>query len=137
MDDRWFGNVFQIFEATDANDLEVALVVLHGEHILTEMKNSRVLAPVHIVGWQMQEWMAAVIVAPESNHGNFKANSVANRKPIPNQKEQVWCGRTEVFVRPLEQEYSGHAEGESELKRRCQPKESCRKQVGSQLLIQL
>ena len=30
MDDRWFGNEFQIFEATDENDLEVAMVVLRG-----------------------------------------------------------------------------------------------------------
>ena len=44
-----------------------------------------------------------------------------------NQKEQVWCGRTEVFLRPLEQEYSGHAEGESDLKWMCQPGESCNK----------
>ena len=46
-------------------------------------------------------------------------------------------GRTEVFVRQLEQEYSEHAEGESDLKRMCQPGESCRNQVGSQLLLQL
>ena len=25
MEDRWFGNAFQIFEATDENDLEVAM----------------------------------------------------------------------------------------------------------------
>ena len=30
MDDKWFGNAFQIFEATDANYLEVAMVVLRG-----------------------------------------------------------------------------------------------------------
>ena len=28
MDERWFGNAFQIFEATDENDLEVVMVVL-------------------------------------------------------------------------------------------------------------
>ena len=32
---------------------------------------------------------------------------------------------------------SEHAEGESDLKRMCQPGESCRNQVGSQLLLQL
>ena len=31
MEDIWFGNVFQIFEATDENDLEAAMVVLRGE----------------------------------------------------------------------------------------------------------
>ena len=41
------------------------------------------------------------------------------------------------FLRPLEQEYSGHAEGESDLKWMCQPGESCSNQVESQLLLQL
>ena len=30
MEDRWSGNAFQIFEATDENDLEAARVVLRG-----------------------------------------------------------------------------------------------------------
>ena len=30
MEDRWFGNAFQVFEATDENDLEAAMVVLRG-----------------------------------------------------------------------------------------------------------
>ena len=30
MDDRWLGNEFQIFEATDKTDLEAAMVVLRG-----------------------------------------------------------------------------------------------------------
>ena len=30
MEDRWFGNEFQILGATDENDLEVAMVVLRG-----------------------------------------------------------------------------------------------------------
>ena len=30
MEDRWFGNAFQIFKATDEYDLEVAMVVLCG-----------------------------------------------------------------------------------------------------------
>ena len=30
MEDIWFGNAFQIFEATDENDLEAAMVVLRG-----------------------------------------------------------------------------------------------------------
>ena len=34
MDDRWFGSAFQIFEATDEDDLEVAMVVyVWGTHI--------------------------------------------------------------------------------------------------------
>ena len=33
MEDRWFGNAFQIFEATDENDLEAAMVVLRGTQI--------------------------------------------------------------------------------------------------------
>ena len=30
MEDRWFDNAFQIFEATDENDLEAAMEVLRG-----------------------------------------------------------------------------------------------------------
>ena len=30
MEDRWFGNAFQIFEETDDNDFEVVMVVLRG-----------------------------------------------------------------------------------------------------------
>ena len=30
MEDRWFGIAFQIFEATDENDLEAAMVVSRG-----------------------------------------------------------------------------------------------------------
>ena len=30
MDKRWFGNVFHMFDATDENDFEVAMVVLRG-----------------------------------------------------------------------------------------------------------
>ena len=34
MEDRWYGKAFQIFEATDENDLEAAMVVLRvGTHI--------------------------------------------------------------------------------------------------------
>ena len=36
MDEKWFGNTFQIFEATYENDLEIAMVVLRGE---THMDN--------------------------------------------------------------------------------------------------
>ena len=30
MEDKWFGKAFQIFEGTDENDLEAAMVVLRG-----------------------------------------------------------------------------------------------------------
>ena len=50
MEDRWFGNAFQIFEATDEHDLEAAMVVLRGERILRKTKESGVVAPVHILG---------------------------------------------------------------------------------------
>ena len=39
-------------------------------------------------------------------------------------------------MRLPEQECSGHAEGEPDLKRMCQPGENCKNQVGSQLLLQ-
>ena len=34
MDERWFGNAFQMFAATDENDFEIVMVVLcRGTHI--------------------------------------------------------------------------------------------------------
>ena len=41
MDDRWFGIEFQIFEATDENDLEVAMVVLRGETHIDKIEEER------------------------------------------------------------------------------------------------
>ena len=41
MDDRGFGNAFQIFEATDENDLEVTIVVLHGGTQIDEAEEER------------------------------------------------------------------------------------------------
>ena len=41
MDDRWFGNAFQIFEATDENDLENAMVVLRGGTHIEKDENKR------------------------------------------------------------------------------------------------
>ena len=50
MEDRWFGNEFQILGATDENDLEVAMVVLRGGTHIEKTKKSGVLAPAHILG---------------------------------------------------------------------------------------
>ena len=41
MEDRWFGNAFQIFEATDENDLEAAMVVLRGGTHIEKDKEER------------------------------------------------------------------------------------------------
>ena len=48
-------------------------------------------------------------------------------------KNRCDATETEVFGQPLEQEFSGQAEGESDLRRMCHPGKSCRNQVGSQL----
>ena len=50
MEDRWFGNEFQILGATDENDLEVAMWFYVEERILRKTKKSGVLAPAHILG---------------------------------------------------------------------------------------
>ena len=42
MEDRWFGNAFQIFEATDENDLEVAMVVLRGGTHIDKAEEERI-----------------------------------------------------------------------------------------------
>ena len=63
MEDRWFGNAFQIFKATDENDLEAAMVVLRrGTHIEKD-EEERSGRPVHILGWEMKDRMAAEIGA--------------------------------------------------------------------------
>ena len=49
MDKRWFGSEFQIFGATDENNLEVAMEVLHKGTIIERMKKIRVIAQVHNV----------------------------------------------------------------------------------------
>ena len=50
MDERWFGNEFQIFGATDENDLEVAMEVLRkGTHTDKDEERSGVIAQVHTV----------------------------------------------------------------------------------------
>ena len=59
MDDRWFGNEFQIFEATDENDSEVAMVVLRGGTHIDKAEWSGVLAPVNTLWWEIQDRMAA------------------------------------------------------------------------------
>ena len=41
MDDRWFDNAFQIFEATYENDLAVAMVVLRGGTHIEKYKEER------------------------------------------------------------------------------------------------
>ena len=51
MEDRWFGSAFQIFEATDENDLEAAIWWFYvEERILRKTKKSGVLAPADIFG---------------------------------------------------------------------------------------
>ena len=60
MEDRWCGIAFQIFEATDENDLEAAMVVYTsrgGTH--EDTKKSGVVAPAHILGWEMKGSLAS------------------------------------------------------------------------------
>ena len=56
------------------------------EHILTKMKKSGVLAPVRIerckIGWLLK------LEHSESNLSSFKADSVANRKPMQIRKKR-------------------------------------------------
>ena len=41
MDERWLGNAFQIFEATDENNLEFSMVVLCGGTHIDNDKEER------------------------------------------------------------------------------------------------
>ena len=63
MEDRWFGNAFQIFEATDENDLEVTMVVLRGgTHIEKDEKEGSARAGTYL-GMKEKDRMAAQIGA--------------------------------------------------------------------------
>ena len=83
MDDRGLGNEFQIFEATDEKNLEAAMVVLRGEtHI--DKTESRAECSHRYIFWDERckiGWLLK-LEYPESNRSDFKANSVANRKPM-------------------------------------------------------
>ena len=95
MDERWFGNAFQMLEATDENDLEFAMVVgfMWGNK--------------YWQGWRRVECSRRYISRDESckigwllklehlknNRSNFKTNSVANRKPMQVRKNR--CDATE------------------------------------------
>ena len=50
MDDRWFGNAFQTFEAADENDLEVAMVVLRGGTHIEKDEEKRSIRAVTYLG---------------------------------------------------------------------------------------
>ena len=52
MGDGWFGNEFQIFEATDKNDLEVAMMVLRGGTHIDKAEEER-SARAGTFGWEM------------------------------------------------------------------------------------
>ena len=41
MDKRWFGNAFQMFEATDEKDFEVAMVVLRAGTLIDKDEEER------------------------------------------------------------------------------------------------
>ena len=41
MEDRWFGNEFQILGATDENDLEAVMVVLRGGTHIEKFKTKK------------------------------------------------------------------------------------------------
>ena len=52
MEDRWFGNEFQIFEATDENDLEAAVVVSRGgTHIEKDEEGRRAECSRRHISW--------------------------------------------------------------------------------------
>ena len=91
-----------------------------GEHILTKMKKSGVLAPVHIAGGEKQDRMTAEIVAPcEYKRSDFKANSVANRKPMQIRENRCDVAEPRFLCDYPSKSVLGHAAGEPDLKRMC------------------
>ena len=97
MDDRWLGNEFQIFEATD----EKRFGGCDGGFTWgnTYRQNwSRAECSRRYIFWDERckiGWLLK-LEYPESNRSDFKANSVANRKPMQIRKNRCNVGRTEV-----------------------------------------
>ena len=62
MEDRWFDNAFQIFEATDENDLEAVMVVLRGGTLIEKTKKNGVLETAHILFWLAIPWSRVIAI---------------------------------------------------------------------------
>ena len=138
MEDRWFGNEFQILGATDENDLEVAMVVSRGgTHIYWERRRRAECSRRHIswderwnrkIGWLLR------LEHSESNRGNFETNSVANRKPMQIRENRRNFAEPRFLCDNSSKSILNTLKARSDLKQVCQPGElSCRNQVGSQL----
>ena len=91
MEDRWFGEAFQIFEATDEMIWKLQWWFYVEERKLRDTKKSGVVALVHILGWEMKNRMMLRLEHSESNRSNFETDSVANWKPM-----WIWKDRHDV-----------------------------------------
>ena len=64
MDERWHGNLFQKYEATDENDLDFAIVLFSvGTHIYKE-EEIVVIVSEHTVEWGQWDRIAAGTAEP-------------------------------------------------------------------------
>ena len=97
MDDRWFGNEFQIFEAADENDLEVAMVVLRGGTHIDKAEEERSARAGTYFGMRDARGWLLKLEHSEGNRSNFKANSVANRKPMQIRKNRCDVAEPRFF----------------------------------------
>ena len=89
IEDRWFGNAFRIFEATDANDLEAAIVVFTWRNAYWERRRRAECSLRHI-SWD-ERWKIGWLLRLEhskSKRCNFETNSVAKRKPMQIRKDR-------------------------------------------------
>ena len=137
MDDRWFGNEFQIFEATD--DLEVAMVVLrggtHNDWRREECSRRYILWDERCkIWWLLTNWSTLKVTVAILKLILWRTGTGSQCKS--ERTSVMWQNRGFCATHSSEQEYSGHTEGESDLKWMCQPGESCSNQVESQLLLQ-
>ena len=82
----------------------------------------------------MQDRMTAEIAAP-CNRSNFETNSVANRKPIQIRKNRCDVAEPRFLCDNSSKSIPDTLKASQILKRMCQPGESCRNQVESQLLL--
>ena len=114
MNERWSGNAFQVFEATDKNDSVLIMVVFrggtHGDND-EEERNARVgtyfgMKDARKDGcWNCNtlKVIAAILKLILQTGSQCRW------------EEQVWWDSTKNFERPLEQKYSWQAGGESDF----------------------
>ena len=120
-------------EATDENDLDLAIAVCReGLHIDKE-EEDRSDRGVHTVGQGQRDRMAAGNAIPETDGSNLEIYSVTNRKPVEISKIRRNVTKTRFLGNDPSKLCSGQAESELNSKQMCQQRENYSSRVSNPL----